>query len=188
MAKRTAAEKARRSELGQMLGNASLRQISKMLETGKVSEKDLRVYYSDLRANVNRQIGRIEKSDVPFIEKPDRMSPARSIKDTGALMKAIAEGNRFQANKSMSTVSGRRAVRDKTIETLHSRGMTSVNKSNYGRWIRFQQWYEQQAEKYRYGSDSVEIQELFEAADEQDLDSAAEFEDLFENFLEDGVF
>lgn len=188
MARRSAAQVARRAELRSMLKGATMTQINKLYNAGKVSTADLRTFYSDVRSDYNRQISRIEKSDVGFVERPQDLPTTRAVKTPEALIKGIAEANRFIGNKGMSTVGGRRKIRDKSIETLHSRGITVVNKENYNLWVRFQKWYENQAKKYGYGSDAAEIVDLFEEADSQGLDNSSEWEDLLENFMLDGVY
>lgn len=188
MAKRTAAAVSRRASLRTQLKDATYTQIKSMLESGKLSESDIRLYYSDIRSDMQRQIKRIEKSDVKFIDKPDAPPSARTLKNPLDVAKAAAAANAFVQNKSMSTVKGRRAVRAKSIATLHARGITQVNEKNYDLWVRFSRWYEQQAKHYGYGSDSLEVTEIFEAADEQGLDSAAEWQDLFDNYIEDGTW
>jgi hypothetical protein len=188
MAKRTASAVSRRASLRTQLKDATYSQLKGMFESGKLTESDLRLYYSDVRSDMQRQIKRIEKSDVKFVDKPDAPPSARTLKNPLDVAKAAAAANSFVQNKSMSTVKGRRAVRAKSIATLHSRGITLVNTSNYDLWIRFSRWYEQHAEHYKYGSDSPELLEIFEAADEQGLDSSEEWQDLFDNYIEDGTW
>lgn len=187
MPRRTEAQRAARAAARSMLRGASFTQISKLYSAGKISAADLRTYYSDVRSDYVRQINRIEKSDVSFVEKPGALLTSREIKTPEALIKGIADANRFLQSKATSTVTGRRKVRDKSIETLHRRGITSVNKGNYNLWVRFQKWYENQARQYGYGSDASEIIDVFEAADEQGADNASAWEELLENYLLDGV-
>ena len=188
MAKRTAAAVSRRASLRKQLKDSTYTQIKSMLESGKLSESDIRLYYSDIRSDMQRQIKRIEKSDVKFVDKPDAPPSARTLKNPLDVAKAAAASNSFIQNKSMSTVKGRRAVRAKSIATLHARGITQVNEKNYDLWVRFSRWYEQQAKHYGYGSDSLEVTEIFEAADEHGLDSSEEWQDLFDNYIEDGTW
>lgn len=188
MAKRSAGAAARRASLRTQLKDATYSQLKGMFESGKLSESDLRLYYSDVRSDMQRQIKRIDKSDVKFIDRPDDPPSARNLKSALDVAKAAADANKFVRNKSMSTVKGRRAVRAKSIATLHARGITQVNEENYDTWVRFSRWYEEQAKHYGYGSDSLEVTEIFEAADEQGLDTAAEWQDLFDNYIEDGTW
>ena len=185
MAKRTAAAVSRRASLRKQLKDATYTQIKSMLESGKLSESDIRLYYSDIRSDMQRQIKRIDKSDVKFIDRPDDPPSARDLKNVFDVAKAAADANKFVRNKSMSTVKGRRAVRAKSIKTLHERGITSVTEENYDLWVRFSKWYEKRAEHFGYGSDSAEITELFEAADEVDADTAAEWEEALEIYREE---
>ena len=67
MAKRSESTRARRASLRTQLKDATYTQIKSMLESGKLSESDIRLYYSDIRADMQRQIKRIDKSDVKFI-------------------------------------------------------------------------------------------------------------------------
>lgn len=188
MSRRTEAQRAARASARLMLKGATFTQISRLYKAGIISEADLRTYYSDVRSDYVRQINRIEKSDVAFVEKPGALPTAREIKTPEALIKGIADANRFLQSKASSTVTGRRRVRDKSIETLHSRGITAVNKDNYNLWVRFQKWYENQAKQYGYGSDSPEIVDMFEAADEQGANDVSAWEELLENYLLDGVY
>ncbi len=188
MAKRTASAVSRRASLRTQLKDATYSQLKGMFEAGKLTESDLRLYYSDVRSDMQRQIKRIDKSDVKFIDRPDDPPSARNLKSALDVAKAAADANKFVRNKSMSTVKGRRAVRAKSIATLHARGITQVNEENYDTWARFSRWYEEQAKHYGYGSDSLEVTEIFEAADEQGLDTAAEWQELFDNYIEDGTW
>lgn len=188
MAKRTAAAVSRRASLRTQLKDATYSQLKGMIESGKLTESDLRLYYSDVRSDMQRQIKRIEKSDVKFIDRPEDPPSARNLKSALDVAKAAAEANKFVRNKSMSTLKGRRAVRAKSIATLHERGITQVNEKNYDLWARFSRWYEEQAKHYGYGSDSLEVIEIFEAVDEQGLDTAAEWQELFDNYIEDGTW
>ena len=185
MAKRTAAAVSRRASLRTQLKDATYSQLKGMFEAGKLTESDLRLYYSDVRSDMQRQIKRIEKSDVKFIDNPKSPPSAKELKNPLDVAKAAADANRFVQNKSLSTVKGRRAVRAKSIKTLHARGITSVNEGNYDLWVRFSKWYEKRAEHFGYGSDSAEITELFEAADEVDVDTAAEWEEALEIYREE---
>ena len=188
MAKRSESTRARRASLRTQLQGATYSQLKGLFESGKLTESDLRLYYSDVRSDMQRQIKRIEKSDVKFVDKPDAPPSARTLKNPLDVAKAAAAANSFIQNKSTATVKGRRAVRAKSIATLHSRGITQVNEKNYDLWVRFSRWYEQQAKHYGYGSDSLEVIEIFEAADEQGLESSEEWQDLFDNYIEDGTW
>ena len=185
MAKRTAAAVSRRASLRTQLKDATYTQIKSMLESGKLSESDIRLYYSDIRADMQRQIKRIDKSDVKFIDRPDDPPSARDLKNILDVAKAAADANKFVRNKSMSTIKGRRAVRAKSIETLHKRGITSVNEENYDLWVRFSRWYETRAQHFKYGSDSAEITETFETADEFGFDDSAAWEEALTYFKEE---
>lgn len=185
MAKRTASAVSRRASLRKQLKEATYSQIKGLFESGKLTESDLRLYYSDVRSDMQRQIKRIEKSDVKFIDKPKAPPSAKELKNPLDVAKAAADANKFVQNKSLSTVKGRRAVRAKSIETLHKRGITSVNEENYDLWVRFSRWYETRAQHFKYGSDSAEITETFETADEFGFDDSAAWEEALTYFKEE---
>jgi len=183
MPRRTEAQRARRASVRQMLKDASFTQIGRMYNAGKISLSDLRTFYSDVRSDYMRQIKRVEKSDVSFINRPEELPTARELKNPEDFIKGIADANRFIQSKSMSTVTGRRKVRDKAIATLHKRGIDVVNKENYNLWVRFQKWYDNAAKQYGYGSDSPEIVELFEQAEEKGADDSTAWAALFDKYI-----
>lgn len=185
MAKRSESTRARRASLRKQLQGATYSQLKGLFESGKLTVSDLRLYYSDVRSDMQRQIKRIEKSDVRFIDKPKAPPSAKELKNPLDVAKAAADANKFVQNKSLATVKGRRAVRAKSIKTLHERGITSVNEGNYDLWVRFSKWYETRSQHFKYGSDSAEITELFEAADEIGVDTAAEWEEALEIYKEE---
>ena len=182
--KRTAEQRTRRAELRTQLQGASYNQLRAMLSSGKISASDIRTFYSDARADMVRQIKRIGKSDVEFVEAPKTPPRLSEIKNPYDVAKAAADVNRFISNKATSTVVGRRKVRDKSIETLHKRGITQVNKGNYSLWVKFSKWFETVAKDFKYGSASAEVLDIFEAAEESGASTGAEFEQLFFDYLD----
>lgn len=177
--KRSEKQRTRRAELRTQLQGASYNQLRAMLSSGKISAADIRTFYSDARADMVRQIKRIGKSDVEFVEAPKTPPRLSEIKNPYDVAKAAADVNRFISNKATSTVVGRRKVRDKAIETLHKRGITTVNKENYNQWVRFARWYEVTASIYKYGSASLEVLDVFEDVSESGADTGREFQELF---------
>lgn len=182
MPRRTEAQRARRASVRQMLKDASFTQIGRLYNAGKLSLSDLRTFYSDVRADYMRQLRRIETSDVSFVNRPEDLPATREIKTPEDIIKGIADANRFIQSKATSTVTGRRKVRDKAIETLHKRGITVVNKENYNLWVRFQKWYENQAKQYGYGSDAAEVTDIFEMAEAQGADDSTAWANLFDRY------
>lgn len=187
MATRSRAEQARRSELRVELSGLSYPELKGKLAAGDVSVADLRTFYSDARSNAMKAVNRINKSDVGFIDEPPSFAKSRDLKTPEQLMAAISEVTKFTGDKGQSTLGGRRQERDAAIDTLHKHGMMQVNAGNFNLWVRFQRWFEQQARQYQYGSDSDAVMEVFQAAEETGADTAADWQELFEIYEEDGM-
>lgn len=175
---------ARRAEVRAMLKEASFNQIQMMFNAGKLTESDLRRYYSDVRSDAVRQVKRIEKSSVGFIDRPPTFANAKQLRTSSDVMKAITEAAGFVRNKAQSSVAARKKIKAKAIETLHKHGMTYVNSKNYGLWVKFQRWYEAAAKQFQYGSDSDAVEEIFTAAEESGADDSEAWEQLFFDYID----
>lgn len=116
------------------------------LKSGIHSEAELRAEYSRLRGILRARAGRIEASEeftgrtIPYNMRLDRYKPLREIPRGPEGQRALIFGLRELAaavESPMSSLTGLRGVREKSLETFREHGYTFVNKENYEQFGRF---------------------------------------------------
>lgn len=108
-----------------------------------LGEKELRKEYSRLRSIARKRIERLQKSEFADSEILDRYSmdyfaPIKTLSDRDIRYR-ISDLARFLSSK-LSTVTGQKNTRKKTLETLKRRGYKGITEKNYasfGRWMQF---------------------------------------------------
>lgn len=153
-------------------------QLVTALSKGEITEKELRRQYTVYSNLANAQIKRIEKSDVPFYTDKPFFMKSRNIVTTRALLHEIASLNKFTSSKNY-TLSGRRATREKTLNTLRERYGISLSGDEYGRFIRFMEWFKNTELAVKYDSDADIVVDVFEATEGA---SPTQWEKLFSMF------
>lgn len=116
------------------------------LKSGIHSEAELRAEYSRLRSVLRARAGRIEASEeftgrtIPYNMRLDRYKPLSEIPRGPEGQRALIFGLRELATaveSPMSSLTGLRGIRKKSLETLKEHGYTFVNKENYEQFGRF---------------------------------------------------
>ena len=170
--------------LKQMVGGASYNQIGALLTSGKVSEADLRRYYSRARQTALKRVKAAEKAGYAFWNPPD-FRKIKNLVTTSDLVHEIADVNRFL--KAPTTVGARRADIAKKVNMMHERNMfLFVNESNYAAFARFMDWARATSRLTTYTSESDEIELTAETVIQTGASTAEEFEMLF-NVVTGGV-
>ena len=142
--------------LKQMLGGASYNQIGALLTSGRVSEADLRRYYSNARQIALKRIKAAESADLEFWNPPE-FRRIKNLVTTSDLLHEIADVNRFL--KAPTTVGARRADIAEKVKTMHERNMfLFVNEANYSTFARFMDWARATSRLTTYSSESDEIE------------------------------
>lgn len=100
--------------------------------------RELRKYYTDARAIVQKAINRIQESDVPFIDEPPQF-PKTSELSNDELFRAIADVNRFLHSPSRE-LKTRREEYKQLLEDLHGKGLTFLEFDDLKYWDRFRKW------------------------------------------------
>lgn len=140
------------------------------------SEKDLKKEYTRLRDQFQKQIGRLaEKDQSARVQAflPGGYKYQKTIKDIENLRgrknwtersrredwaRRIAELKELRSARSLS-ISGRKAIRKETIQTLKEEGLTGINSSNYDQFVNFMNFAKAQGLLEQY--DSQQIAEAF---------------------------
>lgn len=163
--------------LRQMVGGASYNQIGALLTSGKVSEADLRHYYSSARQTALKRVKAAEKAGYAFWNPPE-FRRIKNLVTTSDLLHEIADVNRFL--KAPTTVGARRADIAKKVNMMHERNMfLFVNESNFAAFARFMDWARATSRLTTYTSESDEIELTAETVIQTGASTAEEFEILF---------
>ena len=128
------AERRALQELYQTATYAGLRDLA---DIGKLNMSEIRKYYTDARAKAQKRIMRIEKSDVPFIDKAPSFPKTSELSDED-LLKSVGYINKFLLGPT--TTSERKAVYSELLADLHSKGMNFLEMKDLKDWDRFRKW------------------------------------------------
>jgi len=151
------------------------------LQTGAITEKDLRAEYSRMRDIVVKRVKRIQssKQDVGFLPgKTPRYEKLVNITDVDTLAHEFYNLSRFYNAKS-GTVKGRVEQRKIAVQALHEHGLTFVTIENYRLWREFYAWYKASEFADFYDSTSKAFEEVFKMGGA----SPKEWERNFENYM-----
>jgi hypothetical protein len=144
------------------LQGLSYPQLVAAYNRGALNWDDVRDEYKRLRDTAMRQIRRIKKSDVPYIDEnsqPKFKAPSE-LKTLSDYLHETADINRFMGNKNLYSIAGRRAHRDTLIDTLRARGW-NVNRQNWLVYLAFIRWYQSHADALIYDSKDPRIIAFF---------------------------
>lgn len=103
------------------------------LQSGTLTPAEMRSHYSYLRHIANRRLQNFVGSEFEdaqsYIKNVGKFVPLSEINNERELMFKLYEVNKFVRARS-SSVTGLKQIRNETIETLHDKGITWINKSN----------------------------------------------------------
>lgn len=143
-----------------------------LFEYAQMEEAALKKEYSRLRSQFQKQIGRlaaVDKSKRIQAFMPGGYKYQRTIKDIEQLRgrkswsakarredwaRRIAELQSLTSARSLS-LSGRKQIRKEALATLKESGLTSINASNYDKFISFMNFAKQAGVLDEYASNTV---------------------------------
>lgn len=166
--------------------STSLRNLTTAFERGMVSEKELRRLYTLQYASSQARVKAIGNSELPFTR--DEALPVfhsvRDLKSNEDILKALVDINRWFSGRS-STVTGRRAIRKDTIETVNReifKDQPVLNKENYSDWIDFWSWFRETGKDKLYASGASAVQDAAKAAVSGMMPESEAAKSLFREF------
>lgn len=143
--------------------------------------RDLKALYTAKRSIMVKRLKRLEQSEFTNVKALQKYSEGvPTIKQ----LTAIAEGDKgflksiiardladlnLELENRYSKLSELRQIRDKSIQTLHERGITWVNKSNYESFVDFQNYLKQTHLDRIYDSATGEMIGSDEESEEDNL-------------------
>lgn len=133
MAKRKKSSKADLDDAGQTY---------KQMTTYVGAEEMMRKEYSNLRALMNKRIGRAKASG--YMENYGYFPKLKDIPNRQALALQLSQARKLYENP-ITTASGRRAREESTIEALNERGFEGINRKNFKL---FKEFMNRMTEKY----------------------------------------
>lgn len=153
----------------------------------RYSEKELRNEYSRLRSVARKRLERFEGSEFEdsnvYRYNKGKYVTLYQVSNKGELVHLLSDVARFLTAEGGS-VSGQRAIRNKSISTWNEKGYTWINKSNYAAFARFLEF-----SRDFVGQPYMEkAAELFRRADDQGVpveQIKSNFEWYWENFDQD---
>ena len=140
--------------------NMTYNQLSAAFIRGKLDAYEALDAYSKARAAAMRQIARIQKSSIPFLDAPPTFITPSSISSTSDLLHALADVNRFRSSSDYSLKS-RAAKQEKAIATLRENGLDFINKENYASYVDFMRWFYNNSLNKIYGSQEDVVEDFF---------------------------
>ena len=165
--------------LKNIIGGATYNQIGKMLTTGRVTEAELRKYYSRARQTALKRVKAVEGTELAFVRNRPEFRTIKQTVTTSDLVREIADVNKFLGGKTTKT--GRREHRDSVINSLHEKGIDFVTTENFNRWTEFMDWARSSGVIGRgFDSESDEVEETFKAAESLGARDIASYKELFE--------
>lgn len=149
-----------------------------------VPEAELRAEYSRLRAIANKRLAAFARSEFRETQiyqvNAGRFVPLAELPNRTALIYRLSSLGHFVASQ-YGSVTGQRRIRAATLETLHERGYTFVNRQNYLAFGRFMEWARENKLDEIY--DSERIAELFSLAEKKRV-GADELRKGFDYYME----
>lgn len=138
----------------------SYNKLASDLSAGRVDLDMIMAQYANIQKIAMRRVERIQKSDLPWTKgtKPTFMKPENIITE-GQLAHEYIDVVHFLQRKN-TTLKGREAQFRKVQRKLKAQGF-NINKRNFGRFVRFMDWF--YASKYAalYDSNQDIVTEVF---------------------------
>lgn len=165
------------------IAGMSYNQLTRLVDSGRISVKELRSTYSQLRTTAKsreRTVGR--ESVVEQFGNAERQNfrPSKNLVTTSELLHELADVGKFLTSQR-STITGLREQREHIIDRVNSQGF-EVDERNYRDFIEFMQWFNASEYAKKYDSDSEEVNEVFNSG----ASSPAEWQALFSAYSDRG--
>lgn len=164
------------SSLRSSLRGASFNQIGSMYASGKISESELRRFYSEERKIANKREARLQAAGLAGQTAEFRKTT--NLATVQDLVREIADVNRYLQGKT--TVRERRAEVRQKLDKMHGRGMfENVNERNFSKFARFMDWARSTSLLQSFSSESDVIEETVDTVINTGASTASEFAEIF---------
>lgn len=154
-------------------------QLKQYVESGDISEKRLREYYTEARRKAMGRKKRVSASGIVEEfgnDEREYFMRTKNITTTSQLLHEIVDVNRY-LNSKRSTITGLRQQRQNTIDMASELGF-DIDEDNYRDFIKFMQWFKASEYSKAYDSDSQTVLSVF---NESRADPAS-WQQAFETF------
>ena len=125
------------------------------LRSGVLTPVEMKSHYSYLRKVANKRLQRFVGSEFEdaqsYIKNVGKFVPLSEINNERELMFKLYEVNKFVRARS-SSVTGLKQIRNEAIETLHDKGITWINKSNYKEFCEYMEYMRTKYKSKQYDS------------------------------------
>ena len=144
------------------IAGMSYTQLAQLVSSGRVSVKELRSTYSQLRTTAKSRERTISgENAVEQFGSPDRQNfrVSKNLVTTSELLHELAEVGKFlRGNKS--TITGLKKERSYLMEKFGEAGF-EVDESNYKEFKKFMKWFHASEFAKKWDSDQPEVSEVF---------------------------
>lgn len=146
------------------LRRMSYNDLGKAVTSGELTVKRLQSYYTGARRTAMSRQRTIEtRTHGEFGElQKESFTKLRNLRNTSDLLHEIADVNKFLEAKR-STITGLKEVRESVMTRAEQMGF-DVDYGNYADYIRFMNWFQNSEFAKYYDSDSEEVMEVFNMA------------------------
>ena len=158
------------------IAGMSYTQLTRLVDSGKVSVKELRSTYSQLRTTAKSRERTVSReSVVEQFGNTDRQNfrITKNLVTTSELLHELADVGKFLRSQR-STVTGLKEQREHIIDRMEQQGF-DIDPDSYPDFIRFMKWFKSSEYAKLYDSDSEEVSEVFNSG----ASSPADWKRLF---------
>ena len=144
------------------IAGMSYTQLTRLVDAGRISVKDLRSTYSQLRTTAKSRERTVSReSVVEQFGNADRQNfrVAKNLVTTSELLHELADVGKFLRSQR-STVTGLKEQREQIIDQMEQQGF-DIDRENYTDFIKFMKWFKSSEYSKLYDSDSEEVSEVF---------------------------
>lgn len=166
------------------IAGMSYTQLTRLVDSGRVSVKELKSAYTQLRTAAKSRERTVSKEDVQQQFGNFESNNFRQLKNlvtTSELLHELADVGRF-LRSDRSTITGLKEQRENLIDTMSSQGF-DIDESNYRDFIEFMKWFKASEFSKLYDSDSEEVSEVFNSG----AASPSDWKELFREISSRGA-
>ena len=161
------------------IAGMSYTQLTRLVDSGRISVKELRSTYSQLRTTAKSRERTVSReSVVEQFGNVDRQNfrVSKNLVTTSELLHELADVGKFLRSQR-STVTGLKEQREQIIDQMEQQGF-DIDKDNYKEFIEFMRWFKSSEYSKLYDSDSEEVSEVFNSGETNPADWKKLFEEI----------
>lgn len=161
------------------IAGMSYTQLTRLVDAGRISVKDLRSTYSQLRTTAKSRERTVSRENVvEQFGNVDRQNfrQQKNLVTTSELLHELADVGKF-LRSNRSTVTGLKQQREGIIDEMQQQGF-DVDQDNYREFIEFMRWFKSSEYSKLYDSDSEEVSEVFNNGETSPRDWKQLFEEI----------